>query len=86
MSAIYKNTHERGVQPTSNSFETLETVAIYLLKLYEKSIVTLLTNVLANICSKISKIWLILWMVHACNVKGLEEVKKLGRNECTLCG
>ena len=56
----------------------------YLLKLYYKSIIILLANVLANICSEISKIWLILWMVYTCNVKGLEEVEKLGRNECTL--
>ena len=27
---------------------------------------------------------MILWMVYTCNVKGLEEVEKLGRNECTL--
>ena len=39
----------------------------------------MLTNVLVNICSEISKIWLILWMVYACKKKGLEEVEKLGR-------
>ena len=27
---------------------------------------------------------MILWMAYTCNVKGLEEVEKLGRNECTL--
>ena len=25
-----------------------------------------------------------LWMVYTCNMKGLEEVEKLGKNECTL--
>ena len=44
----------------------------------------LLTNDLTNICSKISKIRLILWMVYKCNVKGLEEVERLVRNKCTL--
>ena len=34
---------------------------------------------LVSICSKISEIWLILWMVYACSVKGLEEVEKLSR-------
>ena len=57
---------------------------INLLKLYATSVIILLGNVLVNICSEISKIWLILWMVYTCNVKGLEEVEKLGRNECTL--
>ena len=52
---------------------------IYLLKLYDKSIIVLLKNVLVNICSEISKIWWILWMVYACSMKGLEEVEKLGR-------
>ena len=53
----------RCKQPTSNNFETLKTVAIHLLKLYNKSIIILLKKVLANICSQISKIRLILWMV-----------------------
>ena len=55
-------------QPTENSFQSSN--CIYLLKLYDKSVIILLTNVLANICSKISNIWLILWMVYTCNVKG----------------
>ena len=71
-------------QPTSNSFQTC-LYCIYLFKLYDKSIIILLTNVLANICSEISQIRLILLMVYTCNVKGLEEVQKLGRNKCTLC-
>ena len=25
-----------------------------------------------------------LWMVYTCNGKGLEEVERFGRNECTL--
>ena len=44
----------------------------------------LLTNDLTNICSEISKTRLILSIVYTCNVKGLEEAEKLGRNECTL--
>ena len=52
------NNHSK--QPTSNSFKTLKTVAIYSLKLYNKSIIILLKKVLANICSQISKIRLIL--------------------------
>ena len=59
-------------------------ICIYLLKLYDKSIIILLANVLANICSGMNKIPLILKMVYTCNVKRLEEVEKLGRNECTL--
>ena len=70
-------------QSISNSFQTC-LYCIYLLRLYDKSIIILLTNDLANICSEISKIWLIIWMAYTCNVKGLEEVEKLGRNECTL--
>ena len=45
---------------------------INLLKLYATSVIILLGNVLVNICSEISKIWLILWMVYTCNVKGYE--------------
>ena len=70
-------------QPTSNSFETC-LYYIYLLKLYHKTIITLLTNNLTNICSEISKIRLILWLVYTSSVRGLEKVGKLGRNECTL--
>ena len=50
---------------------------INLLKLYATSVIILLGNVLVYICSEISKIWLILWMVYTCNVRGLEEVEKL---------
>ena len=63
-------THSKQSSMTSNR--------MYLLKLYEKSIIVLLTNVLVNICCEISKIWLISWMVYACNVEGLEKVEKLG--------
>ena len=69
--------------PTSNSFQTC-LYYIYLLKLYDKSIIILLTNDLTNICANISKIWLILWMLYNCSLKGLKEVRKLGRNECAL--
>ena len=74
-------------QPTSNSFQTC-LYRVYLFKLYYKLIIILLTNNLTNICSEISKTWLVLWMVYTCrvktNVKGPKEVEKLGRNECTL--
>ena len=70
-------------QSTSNSFQTC-LYCIYLLKLYDKSIIILLANDLTNICSEISKIRLILWMYFTWNKKGLEEVEKLSRNECTL--
>ena len=69
----------RCKQPTSNSLQTC-LYYIYLLKLYDKLIILLLTNDLTNICSEISKIRLILSTVYTCNVKGLEEVKKLDRN------
>ena len=39
----------------------------------------LLTNDLTNICNEISNNQLILCMAYICNVKGLEEVKKMGR-------
>ena len=70
-SVLMYTTHSKQLSNTSN--------CMYLLKLYKKSIIVLLTNVLVNICSEISKIWLILWMVYACKVKGLEEVETLGR-------
>ena len=73
----------RCKQPTSNSFKTC-LYRIYLLKLHDKSIAILLKNDLTNFCREISKIQLILGMVYTCNVKGLEEVEKLDRNECTL--
>ena len=73
----------RCKQPIWNSFKTL-LYCNYLLRLYGKSIIILLANDLTNICSKASKIWLIVWVVYACNEKRLEEVEKLCTNECTL--
>ena len=70
-------------QPTSNSFQTLQTVYTCSNCMINQLFI-LLANVLASICSEISKIRLILWMVCTCNVKGLQEVEKLNRNECTL--
>ena len=69
-------------QPTSKRFLTC-LYYIYLFKLY-KLIITLLKNDFINICSEISKIRLILWMIYTCSVKGLEEVEKLGRSECAV--
>ena len=73
----------RCKQTTWNSLETL-LHCNYLLRLYGKSIIILMANDLTNICSKASKIWLIVWMVYTFSVKRLEEVEKLGTNECTL--
>ena len=63
-----KTTHFKQFSNTSN--------CIYLLKLYDKSIITLLANVLTNICNEISKIRLILLMVYTFNVKEFEQVEK----------
>ena len=52
--------------PTSNSFQMC-LYCLYLFKLYDKSIIILPTNDLTNICSEISEIRLILWMVYTCN-------------------
>ena len=73
-------------QPTSNSLKHLK---LYIrTQLYDKSIIILLKNVLTIICSEISKILLTIWMVYVYiatfNVKRLEEVEELDRNECTL--
>ena len=59
-------------QPTSNSFQTLQTVYTYSNCTIDQWIYCWKINVLANICSEISKIWLILWMVYTCIVKGYE--------------
>ena len=55
-----------------------------LFSLYGKSKIILLTDDLTKICSEISKIRLVLYMVYTCNINGLEEVEKLGRNGCPL--
>ena len=73
----------RCKQLTWNSFKTL-LYCNYLLRLYDKSIIILLANDLTNTCSKASKIWMIVWMVYTSNEKRLEEVEKLGTNECTF--
>ena len=70
-------------QPTSKSFQMCF-YCIDLLKLYYKSTIIMLRNILSNIWSEISKNQLIFLMVYTCSVKRLEEVEKLGRNECTL--
>ena len=68
----------RCKRTTSKSFQTY-LYCIYLFKLYDTSIITLLGDDLTNSCSKISKIWLILGIYYTCNVKGLEEVEKMGK-------
>ena len=70
-------------QATSTSFQMC-LYCIYLLKLYYKSIIILLTNNLTNIWSEVSKIRLFSWMVYTWSVIGPKQVEKLGRNECTL--
>ena len=42
---------------------------MYPFKLYSISIILLLKNNLINICSKIGKTEINLWIVYACNVK-----------------
>ena len=64
-------------QPTSNSFQTC-LYYIYLLKLYDTSIIILLTNDLTNICSKISRIWLILWMALSLQCERVGRSWKVG--------
>ena len=70
-------------QTTSTSFQKC-LYLIYLFKLYKKPVIILLAKELTNICSEISEIRMILWMVYTCNVKRLEQVETLGRNVCTL--
>ena len=38
-----------------------------------------LKNNLINICSKMTKIRMNLWMIYTCNMKGLEKVEKMVR-------
>ena len=54
-------------QPTSD--------CMHLIKLYDTSAIILLGNVLVHICSEICKIWLTLWMVYTCSVKGWRKLK-----------
>ena len=49
---------------------------LYLFKLYGISIILLLTNSLANICSEISEIWLNLWMVYTWILKSPRMLKR----------
>ena len=53
---------------------------LYLFKLNDIPIIMALTNNTINFCSEISKIRMILRVVYTCNVKGLQEVEKMGRN------
>ena len=64
-------------QPTSKSFQMCF-YCIYLFKLYDKLIFLLLTIDLTNICSEISEIRLILWMVYTSSV---EEVQRAGESQ-----
>ena len=86
----------RCKQLISNSFWAC-LYCMYLFLLYDLSIIILLTNnfiilltncwqiLLTNICSEISKIRLILWMVYTCNVKGVEQIKKCLVEMNVLC-
>ena len=49
-----------------------------MIKSYDISVIVLLTNNITNICGGISKIQVILWVAYTCNVKGIEEVEKMG--------
>ena len=57
---------------------------MYLIKLYCISIIVLLKNNLTNICSKISKIGMNLWMVYTCNMKSSRKYERWEEGECTL--
>ena len=54
-----------------------QTILKSLFKLYDISVIMLLTNNITNIFSEISKIRVILWLAHTCNVKGPEQVEKM---------
>ena len=60
---------------------------IYLFKLFSISIVLLLKNNLTNICSKISKIGVNLWMLNGstCNMKSSGTYTKEGKKVNVLC-
>ena len=53
-------------KPLQNAFKR---IYHYLFKLYSTSIILLLKNSLANICSEISKLGMNLIMVYTCNMK-----------------
>ena len=48
------------------------------------STILLLKNNLTNICSKISKIEMNLWMVYTCNMKSSGKYERWEEGECTL--
>ena len=73
----------RCKQLTSKSLQTC-LCSIYLFKVHDISVITLLTNDLTNVCSKISKIPLILWMAILTIRKSLRKLKRWEETECTL--
>ena len=56
----------------------------HLFKLYSISIILLLENNLTNICSKMSKIGMNLWMIYTYNLKSSGKYKRWEDGECTL--
>ena len=70
-------------KPLHNAFKCIWHY-IYLFKLYSTSIILLLKNNFTNICSKISKIGMNLWMVYTCNMKSSGKYERWEEGECTL--
>ena len=77
MVRLYEN------KPLQNAFKRIQHY-IYLLKLYSISIILLLKNNLTNICSKISKIRMNLWLVCTWNMKSSGKYERWEKGECTL--
>ena len=77
------NLHEN--KPLQNSFKRIQH-CIQLFKLYSISIILFLKNNLTNICCKISKIGMNIWMVYICNMNnsGKYSTKGWEEGECTL--
>ena len=65
-SLLMQTTHVKRI--ISNSFQ-MGFDCVYLFRLFDKSIIISLTDDSTNICSEISKIWLILWKVCTWNMK-----------------
>ena len=51
---------------------------------YTYSIILLLKNNLINICNKISKIGMNVWMVYNCNMKSSGKYKRWEEGECSF--
>ena len=77
------NLHENN--PLQNSFKHIQH-CIQLFEFYSISIILFLKNNLTNICCKISKIGMNIWMVYICNMNNSGKYSMIGweEGECTL--